>query len=400
MSAAEIHAVVLANHLHQLDSTEALRGRIEFMCCLHSSFAGALLVAAGMALDPASTLAQANLPVASTGDQVVIKREACHIVEPNRYRVPLSVEAINTVTLVAPFDGMVKQLSAKANAKVLSQGEVLRLDSTMQKLALSRAQLVAKAANAELKLAETDESKKELAQLKVDIAKIDVEIAQATLDQATIRMPFAGEVQRLLVTEGEYVRAGDPVAIVSDNRVMKVEIPVERSVAEGGKTYGIKVEQDEVEGKFDSVLPLSHKFETLRELFDSVVSAVVTMDNASGKYKVGQTVYVPLIPRQPVAEVPNAAVGNVADGQRKVQVVRKSIVRDIPVKLMGQVGSTRVFVSGPFADGDEVIYETSHQLGDGFQLKSAAASAGTTSGQPGSTTAPAPATTAPKPTGF
>ena len=369
------------------------------MSHLRSSFAGALFALVGTAVNPIATMAQANVPVASAGDQVVIKREVCRIVEPNRYRVPLSVEAINTVTLVAPFEGTIKQLAAKANAKLLSQAEVVRLDSSMQKLNLARAQLVAKVASAELKFAEKDESKKELAQLRVDIAKIDVDIAQASLDQATIRIPFAGEVQRLLVTEGEYVRAGDPVAIVSDNRLMKVEIPIERAGAESGKNYGIKVEQDEVEGKIDSILPLSSRFESLRELFDSVVSAVVTLDNASGKYKVGQTVYVPLIPRQPVAEVPNTAVGNVADGQRKVQVVRKSIVRDIPVKLMGQVGSTRVFVSGPFADGDEVIYETSHQLGDGFQLKSASTGAVPTSNQ-STTPPPATAPATPKPTGF
>lgn len=366
---------------------------------LRSSFAGALFVLAGTTVNSVTAMAQANLPVASAGDQVVIKREACHIIEPNRYRVPLSVEAINTVTLVAPFEGTVKQLAAKPNAKLLSQAEVVRLDSTMQKLNLSRAQLVAKLANAEFKLAEKDESAKELAQLKVDIAKIDVEIAQATLDQATIRMPFGGEVQRLLVTQGEYVRAGDPVAIVSDNRVMKVEIPVERAAVESGKNYGIKIEQDEVEGKFESILPLSSKFESLRELFDSVVSAVVVVDNGSGKYKVGQTVYVPLIPRQPVAEVPNTAVGNIADGQRKVQVVRKSIVRDIPVRLMGQVGSTRVFVSGPFAEGDEVVYESSHQLGDGFQLKAATAAAPAPSNLP-TTTPPTTTPSTSKPTGF
>src|SRR5258708_120635 len=80
-------------------------------------------------------------------------------------------------------------------------------------------------------------------------------------------------------------------------------------------------------------------------------AVVVVVDNSDGKVKVGQTVYVPLIPRQPVVEVPNSAIGNLSDGHRKVQVVRQFIVRDISVSLLGQVGSTRVFVSGPFADG-------------------------------------------------
>jgi hypothetical protein len=76
-----------------------------------------------------------------------------------------------------------------------------------------------------------------------------------------------------------------------------------------------------------------------------------------------------MIPRQPVVEVANSAVGNLPDGHRKVQVVRQNIVRDISVVTLGQVGSKRVFVSGAFAEGDEVIYESSHVLGDAFQLK-------------------------------
>ena len=161
---------------------------------------------------------------------------------------------------------------------------------------------------------------------------------------------------------------------------------MERAAAEQGKSVTIKIEANEVEGKIDAVIPLHTRFDALRELFESITSAVILFDNGDGRLKPGQTVYVPLVPRQPVVEVATSAVGNLPDGQRKVQVVRQSIVRDIPVILMGQVGSNRLFVSGTFAEGDEVIYEASHQLGDAFQLKHATAATGTT---PGTTTSPA-----------
>jgi RND family efflux transporter MFP subunit len=229
-----------------------------------------------------------------------------------------------------------------------------------------------KVASLKLKQADKDEAALALAQAEVDLAKVDIEIAQSVLDETGIRMPFVGEVQKVLVTEGQFVRAGDPVAIVCDNSKMKVEIPVDRSSAEIGKTIGIKIEANEVEAKVEHTLPLPARFDGLRELFDSVAAVVAVVDNNDGKFKVGQTVYVPIIPRQPVVEVPNSAIGNLSDGHRKVQVVRQYIVRDIAVTILGQVGASRVFVSGPFADGDEVIYESTHQLGDGFQLKPAA----------------------------
>ena len=346
-------------------------------------FAGAFYVQSGFA--------QGNLPMATAGDHVTIKREACRVIDAHKYRVPLSMEAIQTVTLVAPFDATVKQVVLKTNSKVQPQGEIIRLDNTSQKLQFNRAQLALKLAQLEQKAAGKEETAAALSQVKVDIAKVDVEICQSILDQTNVRAPFAGEVQRLLVAEGQFVRAGDPVAVVADTSKMKVELPIDRALAEIGKPFSLKIESSEVEGKIDSVLPLPAKFDVLRELFDSIASVVVVADNNDGKIKVGQTVYATMIPRQPVVEVPITSIGNLADGHRKVQVLRQSVVRDISVSLLGQVGASRVFVSGTFAEGDEAIYESSHQLSDGFQLKSAglaAATGATGTERPGNPTAP------------
>jgi multidrug efflux pump subunit AcrA (membrane-fusion protein) len=336
------------------------------------------LCIAVFALRVQSGFAQGNLPMATAGDHVTIKREACRVIDAHKYRVPLSMEAIQTVTLVAPFDATIKQIAAKTNSKVQPQSEIVRLDNTAQKLQFNRAQLALKQAQLEQKAAGKEETIAALSQVKVDIAKIDVEICQSVLDQTSVRAPFAGEVQRLLVAEGQFVRAGDPIAIVADTSKMKVEIPVDRALAEIGKPFSLKVESSEVDGRIDSVLPLPAKFDVLRELFDSIASIVVVADNNDGKIKVGQTVYAAMIPRQPVVEVPTTSIGNLADGHRKVQVLRQSVVRDISVSLLGQVGTSRVFVSGTFAEGDEAIYESSHQLSDGFQLKNSAGLAAST----------------------
>lgn len=357
----------------------------------------AILVVGSMAN---SIFAQGNLPLATTGDQVAVKRDIARIIDAHKYRVPLAMEAIHTVTLVAPFDATVKQVVLKTNAKVQAQSEIVRFDNTMQKLHLARAQAALKLASLKLKAAGKEESAAALAQAEVDVTKVDVEISQAILDQTSVRSPLSGEVQRILVTEGQFVRAGDPIAVVADTSKMKAEIPVDRSLAEVGKPFALKVESSEVDGKIDAVLPLPSKFDVLRELFDSIASVVVVVNNDDGKIKVGQTVYPPLLPRQPVVEVPVAAVGNMADGHRKVQVLRQSVVRDISVTLLGQIGTTRVFVSGPFAEGDEVIFESTHQLNDGFQLKTASGNpvaSGTPTGDksgapPGTATPVKPAT--------
>ena len=368
-------------------------------------FVGACATAFGLALVGLKSFGQDSkpevkgpLPVAAAGDQVIVKREASRVIDPHKYRISLAIEPRSTITLSAPFDGTVKQAQGKLNGKLQSQAEIVRLDTTIPKLIVARAEAAYKVALNEQKLAaDKDETQKALAQAKLDVAKAEVDLAKHSLDSCSIRAPFASELQRLLVSEGQFVKAGDPVAIVVDVSSVKVEIPVERATAEPGKSISLKIESAEVEAKIDAVLPLHSRFDALRELFDSVASAIVVVENGTGQFKAGQTVYVPLIPRQPVMEVPVSSIGNLPDGQRKVQVVRQFSVRDVPVVLMGSVGTKRMFVSGPFAEGDEVIYEASHQLGDAFQLKPAAAATAASGTTPG---AGETGTTKPKAVGF
>lgn len=320
--------------------------------------------------------AKGPLPNANAGDQVLVKREAARLTNPEKYRSHLFLEPVQSITLAAPFDGVIRQVSIKTNGQVKSQQEIVRLDNTVQKFQLARAQAAFKAATIEMKLADKqDENQGALAQAKLDVAKAELDLAQHNVDQATIRSPIIGDVMKIFVAEGEFVRAGDPLATVGDFTRLKVEIPAERSQVEKDKPFTLKIEQSEVEGKVDAVLPLNDKFDPLRDLFESIASASVIVDNNANRLKPGQTVYVPLIPRYPVVEVPSSAIANLPDGTRKVQILRQWMVRDIPVTLMGPVGSNRLYVSGAFAEGDEVIYETSHTLPDGFVLRSAAAPA-------------------------
>ena len=376
----------------------------------HIAFGGACLASCGLAFGLMNAWGQdtksesrsdskGGTPVAAAGDQVIVKRDAMQIEPPHKYKVPLALEPIRSVILTAPFDGIVRQSDIKPNAKLQSQTEVLRLDTQVAKLNVQRTDSLLKIATAEQKqAADKDELQKTVAQARVEVAKAEADLAKHVLEQASVRTPFSGELQRMLVGDGQFVRAGDPLAIVVDSSKLKVEVPAERAQVAQGKTLSIKVESADVEAKVESVLPLDAKFAGIREVFDSVASAVLNLDNADGRFKPGQTVYVPLIPRQPVSEIRTSAIGNLADGQRKVQVVRHGIVRDIPVVVMGSVGVNRVFVSGAFADGDEVIYESSHLLSDAFQLRPVAIAA-TSSPGTGTTNPPSSENTGGKPKG-
>jgi len=329
------------------------------------------------AADPAAaTTADAAAPPAGTaapeaGKPVVVQRKPVHLLPRERYQIPLALEAARTVRVLTPIGGTVREVRHKPGDKAEAQAESVRLDSVEQQLVLDRAKANYRAAQIELKRAQSgnDADLVELAEARLAAAKADLDLASFHLEQTSIRIPFNSEVFRVEVTAGQVVRPGDVMLTVGDTSQLKVELPVDRSGASLGLSTPFRVENADAQGKVESLLPPKPGFEPLRELVGSLATGVVLLENAGGKFKVGQTVYSPLVPRDPVVEIPNSAVANTPTGGRKVQVVRGNVVRDVPVEIRGGVGTDRSFVSGAFDDGDEVVVSTSHELPDGTLLR-------------------------------
>jgi multidrug efflux pump subunit AcrA (membrane-fusion protein) len=124
----------------------------------HIVFGSACLASCGLALFSFNSVGQESrseskgaLPMAAAGDQVIVKREATNIEPPHKYKVALSLEPIRSVTLTAPFDGIVRQMDGKPNSKVQAQTDIVRLDNTIAKLKVVRAEAALKIAIAEQK---------------------------------------------------------------------------------------------------------------------------------------------------------------------------------------------------------------------------------------------------------
>lgn len=339
--------------------------------------------------------------------EVTVKREALRVVDQREYKASLHLSPIRSVDLVANAEGVVRTVLVKPGQKVKPQTEAARLDDARANLLLKRARANLQATMLEKKVAQSknDADLTAIAEARLDAAQAEVELAQQRIDQLIVRAPFAGEVVGVHVAEGQYVRAGERLATVIDASQLQVEVPADRGSVSAGGTFEIKVEAAAVKGKVEAVLPLGARFDALRELASSPCSALLTVDNAAGKLSAGQTVFAPLIPQAPVAVVSSSAVANIPDGNRKVQVLRDNVVRDVPVSILAKVGTERVYVSGWFANGDEVIVGTSRELTDGTPLRSlvAARSADDAkpSPQPGAAGATAPAATKkPAGTGF
>lgn len=338
-----------------------------------------------------------------TGHEVAIKREALTIVPTETYKVPLQLLPAKTLDVTAPLDGFVRSVTAQPGQKLPKEADPVRLDDTRPSLILRRAKANVQAATIERKLAQgkNEADLIALADARLDAAQADFDLAQYEVNRTVIRAPFAGSVLRVHVVEGQFVRAGDRLLTLADTSKLQLEIPIDRSQAKVGDQVELKVEGAAINAKIEALLPLSAQFEPMRDLAASPASAIVSIDNAQGKLAAGQTVHTKLIPREPVALAPTVAVTNVSDGNRKVQVLRANVVRNIVVQILSQVGTERVYITGPLIVGDEVIVSSTQELPDGTVLRTRSGAESVDLANPKSSNPPnTKKTTKPSGTGF
>lgn len=323
---------------------------------------------------------------AEEGPQTVsIQREAITLRHPRDYYVPLNLKPIRSLSVASPIDGVVRSIDVKPGDKSTAKAVLVQLDPAIPEAEVARAEAALKVAKEEQKSA----SNKEIAQANLALAEAELNIANIRLQQTTIRAPFEGEIFRVLTTPGAFVRAGEPLVELGDTTQLKVEVPLSREQATKGAKISLSVEEQAAQASVDQVLPLAERFEKLRDLGNSITSAVVVLDNKSNQYRPGQAVSVALIPRYPVAEIPTIAVSNTPEGERKIQIVRENVIRDLTPQILGQIGPERLFVSAPFGKEDEIIVSSSQPLPDGTQVqpvqkvgRSEAATGASASGKP------------------
>lgn len=329
---------------------------------------------------------------------VTIKREPIIVSDPKGYQVPLRTIPARHLEMTAPADGVIRQVLVKPGAKPLVQTEALRLDDETQKLVLDRARAQHQAAKVELKIAQgkKDADLEELAKAHVAAAEADLKLAELQLERVSIKLPFGGEIQKVDVIPGQFVRTGERLLTLVDATTLTIEVPVDRSKVKVGTEIEISIEKTPVKAKVQVILPADKSFEPLRTLINNLATAVVQIENPKGEFFAGQTVFTKVIPQQAFGHIPTVALQNTAEGVRKVQVLRQGVVRDVPVQELTQMGAERLFVAGAFAADDEVIVSTTQPLKDGQIVKQKTVATAKAEGETEEAKTAAPMTTTPK----
>jgi multidrug efflux pump subunit AcrA (membrane-fusion protein) len=349
------------------------------------NFAGRLLPLAVLVgtVTPATARGQA-LPTSARVDT-----EPLTLTPPERFQVPCHLEPIRRVTLVAPADGVVRSQGAKAGASVRPGQEVAQLDNSEAAAHLKIAQAQVKEQQAALeettavnqRTSPSTQAAVARAQARVEAAQGRAELARIAFDRCSIRAPFAGRLLASPVSDGQFVTRGTVLAELADVTDLRVLVPIRRGGAAVGGSVTLSVDGQAITGKVQALLPLPESMAAVRALASPMAAAWVVVPNTDATLEPGQRVVPLVLPEAPVAVIAAHALQKKADpaaaGEAPtVQVVRDDHVTNLKVRVLGNLGTDRVQVSGTFRPTDALIVSTNVPLLAGTLIRFHGAGAG------------------------
>ncbi|MDX1506715.1 MAG: efflux RND transporter periplasmic adaptor subunit [Woeseiaceae bacterium] len=197
------------------------------------------------------------------------------------------------VQLAAETDGRIVSIGARRGTNV-DRGElIVGLDERDRKARLAQARATVRQRQVEYEAREKLKTSSYVseAQLQEAVAALEAaktELTRAELDLAymTVRAPFDGALQARQVEEGDFVKAGDPVATFVDNRTIIVSAAVSEFDA-GYVSVGQEAEArlatgETVHGRIRYVAPVADEATRTFEV-------ELEVDNQDGKLRAGGT---------------------------------------------------------------------------------------------------------------
>ena len=297
-----------------------------------------------------------------------IETSAIRLIDPDPYQVTAVLKPIRRVRLVAPMDGQVRSVEARLGTSVRESQDLVQFDP-------SEANARLRVATAELK------EKQALMQTagqagtggaQVEAAEARVELARVHVDRCSVRAPFNGRVIEVVVHPGQYVLKGTTIVELVDTSSLSAVVPVDRRTIAVGSTITVPVEEQEVSGKVQALLPLPDNLSVLRELATPFAAAWVVLPNSKGQLDAGLRARPAGVPLTPIANVPKRALrsDDLRGASRSmVQVIRNEYVTNVSVHVLGGLGPDRIQVSGLFRPADALIIGSSVSLVPGTLVR-------------------------------
>jgi membrane fusion protein (multidrug efflux system) len=342
---------------------------------LYATLLMPLLTACGSETDASKDSETNQTPVKATSVQI-------QVVTPQDldeyFTLPGTLEAWEDLTLAAEISGPVDWVGPEEGATVEAGEAIMTIDSVSQKANLKSARVDAETKLASMRRIEQLVDEKLVSEQEHDAnvnayeaARQNLKLAKIALEKSTVKAPVSGVLDRRFVERGEYIGAGDPVALVVQVDKLKalVEVPEKdvRYLHKGEKVSVIQAQIDTGEELFrlGELVHLAYKADPQTRTY----RAKIEVDNQDGQLRPGMIIRIEAIRRHlwNSVAIPLYSVVDL-DGRKVVFVEDKGRARMRPVKIDRIIGDQVVIAEGLDVN-ERLIVRGQQLLTDGAKVR-------------------------------
>jgi len=208
-----------------------------------------------------------------------------------------------------------------------------------------------------------------LAQLKASLAGAEAQLAEARRlrDEAELRTPFAGIVNKVFIEPGEWAQSGQPVVEVVDSDETELEVEVPETIIgqlHKGQRVDIRLPFLDNLATHGTIDHLARATTSAGRLFPILISL-----DKNPQLIPGMTAELVItVEAKPALLVPVSAVINPGGSRPSLFVLEGDRVHEIPVTVEQFLGD-KVMVSGNLPAGSMVVTSGQTNLMDGNQVE-------------------------------
>jgi len=295
-----------------------------------------------------------------------------------RFTLPGTLQAWEDLTLAAEIAGPVDWVGPE-EGKALKAGEtILTIDSVSQQAKLESARVDAEIKQATMqRLAElvnenlVSRQEYDNSVNAYEAAKQNFELARIALQKSSVQAPVAGILDDRQIERGEYVKAGDPVAVVVQIDRLKVLVDVPEKdvryfhVGEEVNVVQAQIDTGEQLHRDGQLVHLAYKADPLTRTY----RAKIEVDNSDGQLRPGMIVRIEALRREikEAIAIPLYAVVDL-DGRKVVFVAADGKAELRPVMVDRVIGDQAVIKQG-LSLNEQLIVKGQQLLTDGAPVK-------------------------------
>ena len=363
---------------HTIDRPTSLRQLHATATALSVLLATALLTACEPAAEQAVTQSASERPVR------IVEARSDGVGE--RIRLPGALRATQRAELAFLNDGTLQQRRVRLGEQVDQGSQLATLYNPALQPGFAAALADVREANTRLEQLETDtrrqsvlvgrdliseddleqtRTRRNAARALLEQAEARLDQARAQLDDAALRSPFDGRVARFHAEPGDFVRAGQPVMMLT-GETLEVEVQLRPATA-----ARLAVDDPAEILLRDSGARLSGRVREIgRGAPGAPVPIVIDLETADGTdARPGAPVYAVFeLPAGNATSVPLAAVIDPGTGYGRVFRVTDGRAEQVSIQL-GRLAGGWVEAFGPVAAGDRIVVAGQSNLLDGEPVR-------------------------------